>query len=167
MTTDYTDFFLKSEKSVIQYDLIEISHSDFSKVYRLVRNAIPSVVVTLETAATATFEYCPMLITPNKSEYNLDFGIRVELGDLGDILPKEIERVIAADGLSEKPAFKYRTYRSDDLTAPMVGPITLQIEEIAANSSGAVFEAKAPSLSINGTGELYSINRFPMLRKFL
>jgi hypothetical protein len=30
-----------------------------------------------------------------------------------------------------------------------------------------MFEAKAPSLNVNKTGELYTFDRFPMLKGFL
>ena len=71
------------------------------------------------------------------------------------------------DGFSEKPRVVYRTYRSDDLTRPLFGPIVLEVDSFAFNREGSTFTAKAPSLNINKTGELYRLERFPMLRGFL
>jgi len=97
----------------------------------------------------------------------LDQSFTFTLGDLGELLPKELDAVASANGFSEKPRVVYRTYRSDDLTKPLFGPILLEVESFAFNREGASFTAKAPSLNINKTGEVYRLERFPMLRGFL
>ena len=66
-----------------------------------------------------------------------------------------------------RPIVKYRTYRSDDLTQPIFGPVTLEIATLAMTREGASFDARAPSLNVNRTGEVYSLTRFPMLRALL
>ena len=101
-----------------------------------------------------------------KQEITLDQSFTISLGDLGEILPAELDAVATADGFDEKPVLIYRTYRSDVLTAPLF-VITLEVESFTFNEQGAVFEAKAPSLNINKTGETYTFARFPMLRGFL
>jgi hypothetical protein len=67
----------------------------------------------------------------------------------------------------QKPTVTYRTYRSDDLSAPMFGPVVMEIQAIAMTRQGSSFEAKAPSLNVSRTGETYTIDRFPGLRGFL
>ena len=89
------------------------------------------------------------------------------LGDLGQLLPQELDAVLAADGIGTKPALKYRLYRSDDLTEPMLGPLTYEITTFNFNRDGASFRAGPRSLNLNRTGERYTIARFPMLKGFL
>lgn len=167
MDEEITEFFLNSKSEIIQYECLEISHPDFSQVFRFVRNNTEGLTVTLETLADVTFDYCPVRIKQSNLVDDLDYGIELEFGDLGEILPDEIDLVGLADGFAVKPTLKYRSYRSDNLTAPMFGPLTLEITSFAFNKTGATFEAKAPSLNIHQTGEIYTISRFPMLRGFL
>ena len=165
--SDYSEFFLNSLSSVVQLELLEITHPDFTQDYFIVRNAVNGVTVTLEDSTVQAFEYYPLKITPVGTRENLDFGVRVDLGDLGEVLPVELDAVALAAGYGTKPTVKYRTYRSDDLTAPLYGPVTLEVENFSFTRDGASFEAKAPSLNISETGERYSYDRFPMLRGYL
>lgn len=163
----YAEFFLNSRSSVVQLELMEISHPNFTKVYRIVRNAVKGTTVTLETGASASFDYYPMRIENNGSRDDLDQSFTITLGDLGEVLPKELDSVASAHAFDVKPVVTYRTYRSDDLTRPLFGPVLLEVESFAFNREGSTFTAKAPSLNINKTGELYKLERFPMLRGFL
>lgn len=165
--SDYINFFLNSSSSVIQYECVEISHPNFSKVYRIVRNNSEGLEVTLETAEVVTFDYYPLKLTPAETSDNLDFSINVEFGDVGEVIPTEIERVVLYDGFATKPIFKYRSYRSDNLLLPMFGPLVLEIQEMTTNREGTVFEARAPKANLNATGLKYSIDKFPSLRFFV
>lgn len=163
----YSEFFLNSRSSIVQLELIEISHPNFTKVYRVVRNAVQGITVTLETGATAAFDYYPLRVENNGAKDDLDQSFTITLGDLGEVLPKELDSVASANGFNVKPVVRYRTYRSDDLSRPLFGPIVLEVESFAFTREGSTFTAKAPSLNINKTGELYKLERFPMLRGFL
>jgi len=165
--SDYSEFFLSSKSSIVQLELLEISHPDFTQTYYIVRNATNGVTVTLEDLSVQEFTYYPLKITNVGNREDLDFGLRIDLGDLGEVLPVEIDAISSASGFETKPTIKYRTYRSDDLTAPLLGPYTLEVDAFSFNREGSSFEARAPSLNINRTGELYKIDRFPMLRGFL
>ena len=163
-----TDFLLNTKSSVAELELIEISHTDFSSSYYYVRNHTDGVTVTLEgVLGSRAFTYCPMQITEISAQGDLDFALRIQLGDLGEDLAAELDAVVTADGMSEEPQLIYRTYQSDDLTAPMVGPITLNVKKMAFNEDGVEFEAIADRANSQRTGEVYSANRFPMLRPFL
>jgi hypothetical protein len=163
----YTEFFLKSRSSVVQLELLEISHPNFTQVYRIVRNASAGVTVTLETAAVETFSHYPCRIVSQGNRDDLDQAFRIDLGDLGEVLPLELDAVAQADGFATKPQVIYRTYRSDDLTQPLFGPLTLEVPSFAFKAEGASFTARAPQLNDTATGELYKLDRFPMLRGFL
>ena len=165
--SNYAEFFLKSKSSVVQLETLEISHPNFTKTYRVVRNAVEGVRVTLENGSSATFDYYPLQIENAGVRDDLDQSIKINLGDLGEVLPKELDEVSSNNGFGIKPIVIYRTYRSDDLSRPLFGPVTLEVSTFAFNREGSTFEAKAPSLNINKTGEIYSLDRFPMLRGFL
>jgi hypothetical protein len=167
MDSRYIEFFLNAKSELVQFECVQISHPNFSKVYRFVRNHTKGLTTTLETEATAVWEYCPMKILENEDRDNLDYGITIQLGDVGELLPQELDLIAANDGFSTKPSLVYRTYRSDDLESPMFGPIELVVEDIAFNKSGATIEAKAPSMNLSRTGNLYTISRFPMMEAFL
>jgi hypothetical protein len=152
---------------VVQLELLEISHSSFSQVYRIVRNKMDGVTVTLEDSSSHFFEYYPLQITIGKSSNDLDQTLQCDFGDLGETLPQELDRVANDDSFEEKPVLLYRTYRSDDLTQPLSGPVRYEIPNIPFKRQGASFEARAPRLNQNTTGEIYTFPRFPSLKGFL
>lgn len=162
-----TQYYLTSQASVVQLECLEISHPNFSQTYRLVRNNVAGVTVTHEDATSHAYTYYPMQITSNGAKDNLDASLQIAWGDLGDTLPAEIDAIATANNFAVKPVVKYRTYRSDDLTAPIFGPLTLEIKQITHNADGATFEAAAPQLNNSQSGELFDLTRFPMLRGFL
>lgn len=165
--SQYSEFFLNSNSTVQQIELIEISHPSFSQVYRITRNMINGVTVTLETGVQAAFVFYPLVITPTGASDDLDQTLKVQLGDLGQILPLELDRVQSAGTFTTKPTLIYRVYRSDMLTAPMEGPFSFEITNIAFNKAGSVFEAEAHKLNSSASGEQYTFDRFPMLMGFI
>lgn len=164
--SDLAKFFLNSKSNIVQLELLEISHPSFSKAYRLVRNSVQGVTVNID-GAQQTFMYYPLSIKGGAMKDDLDQGITISFGDLGEVIPMEIDRVRAANTFNIKPKLRYWTFRSDDLESPMYGPIVLEVSEFSNTQDGAVFEAKAPSINVNKTGEIYDLTRFPMLRGFL
>jgi len=165
--TTYAEFFLNSKSNVVKLELLEIAHPNFTKIYRVVRNAVDGVTVTLETLETIIFDYYPLQIENAGIRDDLDQIIKITLGDLGDVLPKELDEVSSNNGFGVKPSVKYWIFRSDDLSRPLFGPVVLEVSSFAFNREGSTFEAKAPSLNITKTGEVYNLDRFPMLRGFL
>lgn len=168
----YAEFFLNTSSSVVQLELLEISHPSFSQTYRIVRNAIRGVTVTLEDSSVHTFDYYPAKIVPTGNANDLEQTLQIQFGDLGQVVPLEIDRVIlmTSGGLPTstiKPTVLYRTYRSDDLSAPLAGPYRFQVNNIAFKKEGATLQCTAPRMNLNRTGEVYSMDRFPMLRGFL
>jgi hypothetical protein len=165
----YSEFFLNSKAAVAQLETLEISHPAFSQVYRIVRNAVQGITAMLEDGITqAVFNYLPCRITPiQHSADDIDQSMKIDLGDLGQIFPLEMDRVKAANQFTIKPACIYRTYRSDDLTAPLYGPILLEIANAPFVKEGVSCEARAPRLNNVATGEIYTTDRFPMLNGFV
>lgn len=164
----YSDFFLNSKSNVVQLELLSISHPAFSKTYRVVRNAVNGVTVTHEDNSVFDYEYYPCKIKPHGARDDLDHYLEITFGDLGEILPVEMDAVMAyPGGLQIKPTVKYRVYRSDQLTAPLYGPLILEVASFSFDRQGCTFEARAPALNLTRTGQIYSIARFPPLRGFI
>lgn len=165
--TTALDYFLDSRSDVILYELLEIRHPNFTQSYFIVRNNRDGLTVTLEDSTTQTFDYYPLQIQDQGDSADLDNGFQINLGDLGQVLPIELDAVTTADGMATKPVVIYRAYRSDDLTAPTIGPIDLEVTSLSFAREGASFVASAPYVNQNKTGESYNLTRFYMLRGFL
>jgi hypothetical protein len=164
---EYVEYFLNSRASVVQLELLEISHPSFSQTYRIVRNAADGVTIDLsDDEQNVAFIYRPIRVSSLGAKDDLDAAIRVELGDLGEILPAETDRVRNAATFRIKPAVRFWAARSDTL-AVIFGPLELEVTEFGFNADGAAFEAKAPALNTIRTGERYRLDRFPMLRGFI
>lgn len=162
-----SQFFLGSSLSLYQYDLLEISHPNFTQTYYIVRNAMRGLVVTHEGGVGPfTYVYYPMRLTPAGNGNDLGQSINIVLGDLGDIIQKEVEAVTVANGMNTRPVCKFRTYRSDILSFPLSGPLVLEISAITTADEGNSFEAHAPKLNNSRTGQIYDLDTFPMLRGF-
>lgn len=165
----YTEFFLDSLASTVQLETLIISHPQFSQTYRIVRNApdgIQAYILQGSRPILVTFDYYPLRISGLGNKADLDYGIKVDIGDLGTVIPQELSRVTSA-GFQTKPVVKYATYSSLDLTAPIFGPITLELTALTTTQEGTSFEARAPKLNNLKTGELMTVERFPTLAGFL
>lgn len=168
MADPYVEFFLKSPASIVQLETIEMSHPNFSKTYYVVRNNSSGMLAYLEDEVTQVFfEYYPIQLSPSTSRDDLDYGMEVKFGGLGEVLPDEFDAIQAANGFDTKPIFKYRTYRSDDLSKPMFGPIELEVDDVSFNKTGATIKAIAPQANLHKTGRIYRVDDFPMMRGFL
>lgn len=165
--SEFTEYFLNAPASVIQYECIELSHPNFTQTYYLIRNAANGITVTHEDGIVVAYTYFPMRIRTKGARNNLDVMYEMDLGDLGEVFPQEMDTIATAGGFATKPTVKLRQYRSDDLTGPMFGPIVLEVKRVSHNEGGISFEASAPELNINKTGEVYHIDRFKGLRGFL
>jgi hypothetical protein len=165
--SDYSQYLLSSTVNIAQLETIEISHPNFAATHYFVRNHTGGVTVTLENGNNQAFSYLPMQIVEQGSTNDLDYSLSIELGDLGESFPDDLDAIIEADGLFDEPTIIYRTYRHDNLSFPMVGPIELKIKSLSFTKTGVSFEAAADYSNTQKTGELYTLARFPMLRSFL
>jgi len=163
----YTEFFLKSSSKVVQLELLEMSHPAWSKVYRIVRNSVSGIVVKLENGETASFDYYPVNIKYDGMRDDLEQSYSIQFGDLGEIMPLELDRMLNSDTMSVKPKLIYRVYRSDVLDSPLYDPQYLEIQNFAFNRDGVSFQAIAPQLNVTQTGSEYTTDRFPTLQGYL
>ncbi len=162
--SDYTSFFLNAKGGLIKIDCIEISHPSFSKVFRFVRNIRNGIAVMHEDGTKHQYTYERFEINRSNITTDLDQVVQITFADYRDDLKLEVEN---AD-YTEPALFKYRAYRDDDLTMPMVVLETLQVVSVNNDSLGIVtFDAKAEGLNNVKTGLIYSIEDYPMLRALL
>jgi hypothetical protein len=150
--SDLAEFYLGSLSSVAELELFEISHPDMTQTYRFCPQAKDGVTVDLSPGELdVPFIYYPAEVS-------------LQLGDVGTLMPDEVDAIEEAGGMLTKPTLRFWVFRSDDLTAPRFGPLTLEIPTLASEEMGSSIEARAPRLNANRTGEIYSLGRFPMLR---
>lgn len=122
---------------------------------------------TVTSDEEATYDYYPARVLPMASTDDLVQALAITLGDVGDVIATEIENVWDANGMNTRPTLTYRAFRSDDLGAPIEGSErVLEIVSVTTGKDGCTFEGRAPELNASRTGELYTIERFPMLRGF-
>lgn len=162
----YSEFFLSAPRSVVQLQFVELLHPH-SLPYRFVRNSRTPLTVTHEDASVHAYSYLPMKIEELGTRDDLDVGLRVHFGDLGTELPRVFDNIALADAFNVYPTLNFRVYRSDDLAAPLYGPLRLSVSRVSFNASGCVMEARAQRLNINKTGLVYRFEVFPMLRGYL
>lgn len=164
----YSAYYLASPPTAVELELLEISHHRFSKTYRIVSNSTEDVIVTHEGGA-GPFTYSgsiPLQIRRLGTQNDLDQALRIDLGDLGSVLPLEIDAVLTANEMLTKPVLKYRTYDHRNLTVPLSGPSIHEITSVNFNKTGASFEAASPKLNVTRTGKLYEVPKFPMMVAF-
>lgn len=165
--TSLAEYYLNSDRSVAEIDCIELSHPSFSKTFRHVRNVVQGVTVRHEDGQNYDYEYGPIVLGFLPSEESLDFGINVQLGDVGEIFAQEMDRIKLADNFLTVPIFTYRVYRSDNLLEALYPPIILEAKNFASTRQGVAYEARPQNISTVGTGIDYNLNDFPTLRGFL
>jgi len=168
ITEEYTDFFFGASRRVAEIRTLEISQPSFSQVWRLQSSYREGLWARLESSELVFFQYVPMVLRQLEDRGSLDFGMNVMLGDLGEILPDEIQRARSAGTLrTSPPTVVHRSYRSDNLNRPMFGPIVLRAQPITRSPEGAQFDATAPYGNISKTGMLYRPDLFSALWGFV
>lgn len=161
-------FYLGGLREQALLEFFEIKHSALSQVWRITKNYPDGVTIRHEDGRSYNYEYWPAAVSFDGRKVDLDSGLRLDLGDLGELMPKEIDRIIRADSLGEKPLLLYRIYSGDNLDEPLSGPITYEIHSVSRNAEGSSLEAKAPLINTSGTGLIYQLDGpFEPLRDYL
>jgi hypothetical protein len=170
------DYFLNTPSSTVMLETIEISHPSFSTVYRLVRNHASGITAVTEEAGnpTRTFEYYPFNIEISTSTDDLDYTLKITLGDLGELLPAELDNVFSAGTINTQPTLIYRAYQWTKTTAspiPLANQIIygepLEIKALAFNREGCAFEASPVLTNSTSVGIRYTADVFEGLRGFI
>ena len=162
----YLQSILNGDTADVTYDCIEFSHPAFSETYYVVSNAVDGVTVTHEDATVHEYKYIPVDLKRSNSSDDLDQTLSISVADFGG----ELAALMYAAALAgdQRPKVKYRAYSSNDLTAPMLTLQALEVHSYKRDSNGnAQLDAKAQQLNVNKTGEVYSLERFPLLAALL
>lgn len=160
------DFYLSSSPNVAILECFEISHPNFSKTHLITSSDCFGFEALDENGILKKYDYLPMGFNGSAMTTDLDYAIQISTGDLGEILPKELDLIDAADGWDVYPVVVYRAYRSDRLDRPMRGPIELELSNYTYNNTGMAFKAEAPDIKSSATGEIFSFERFQTLYGF-
>lgn len=155
---EFIEFFLNSQSSLIQYECIELAHPNLSKTYYLCRNCGLNGLEVKHLATdtnTVSYQRLPMKIVPRSRENNLDFGMTITIGDVGEIFSEEIRNIDNAGSYNTTPTLTYRSYRSDNLDEPMYGAFEFNVYSINFDDKGASFDCATRRLNTLRTGEFY------------
>ena len=164
---DYS-YWLSGNPDDVRLQCVEISHPSWSKVYRIVQNHADGVTVTHEGGFTFAYEYVPLTIQRGANSDDLDQEITIDVGDLGEDFPKELDRIRASALYSAvRPILNYREYNLSDLTAPQVTILGLEATDYEPKKEGAVFVCRAKQMNLTKTGETYNLDDYPTLRGFV
>jgi len=159
-------FYLNGNRNIAELETVEISHPNFSKVYRFVRNHMQGINATIETNKIVNFEYRPIIFDILGFKDDLDQSINISLGTLGEIFPMELKRVRENDGFLIKPTIIYRTYASNDLVNILKGPVNLLSNQFVSREDGTSMLAEAETINNTTTGEIFDLIRFEGLRGY-
>lgn len=159
--SDLVSFFLDADGGVADLQLIEISHPDFSKVFRYVNSDDPGISVKHEDGIEYFYDYAEFRVDRSNVTADLDQAVSITFSDYND----ELKNAINQSDYLVPASFKYRVYRDDDLNSPMIILETLKIMDVNSDDYGVVtFDAKAEELNNVGTGERYTRENCPCLR---
>lgn len=162
------DYFLRGNPDDVRLMLIEVTHPAFAHTYRYVQNHVNGVTVQHDDGSPARYIYTPVGIKKSNVSDDLDQSITVTVGDLGLHLPDDLDRVRQSAGsLKIKPVLNYREYISSDLSKPALSILGLEVADAQFAKEGVAFVCRAKQLNLTKTGEVYSIDKFRMLRGFL
>lgn len=162
-TTDarLAEFLLKSAPTVYQYDTFEMRHPSWLEPLLFVRNCVRPLTALDELGVSKTYLYFPLTIEKSGLNTNLDYTLKLNIQDVGFV--NEKLRVLTEADFLIKPTLIYRSYTSDDLTAPLVR-VKLSVARLPMDSLSCTIEAEAPRMNTNGTGLRFLPSIFTGLR---
>jgi len=157
-------FLASSPQGIARLEVVELSHSAMTRIYRFWRQPRPGQVVT--EAGMVDVESCNIEVAPagNKGDLDQQFTIAIDTTDKDDLLRGELQRIPL--NTTEKAVVTFREYLSDNLTQPQSKAV-LQAESITYRLGAATISAVSPRLNVTRTGEIYAPKDIPMLRGFL
>lgn len=161
----YEAYLLNSPDGERHIEVVTISHSKLSKTYHITPTPEP-VAVTFETGGDVVPMPVNLTVEKSQSRGDLDEQFNFNISDIDGTLNDEADRIPLDD--EEPLVVTYRGFMVSDTSAPCEGPFFLEGVSMTKSTDGTVtIAAQSPSLVVNRTGELYTYERFPMLRGFL
>ena len=160
------EYWLRGRHDDVRLECIEIKHPSFSRDYRFVRNHADGVRIKHEDGVYRDYEPLPMTINAAKSASDLQQSFTIGIGDVGEVMPREIDRLRRGSHQLVKPTLNYRTYLTSDSTTPMNSVRGLEITDNKPQKQGAVFACQARQLNKNSTGIIFTDDLVPTLKGF-
>lgn len=162
--TNQLEAYLYATEPAYLIECIEIKHSLWETPLRYVINLADGVSVGHDNSYF-NYEYVPLHIDKGSSSDDLDQSLALTIGDLGDVVPELIDKIIDAESI-ERPTVVYRAYSSLDLSTPILVIDNLEVMDQSSDYQGTTFNAEAPKLNATGTGLLFTKANFPTLIGF-
>lgn len=162
--SDAFDAYVKLLNSVPenerQYEVVIISHSKFSKTYYLVIDNLP-LTANLQDGTLVTFEPASISSTNAQNTNDLDQLASFTIADVNNELDAELDRIPLGD--PEVPTVTYGIYHSDYLDEP-VEWVVYDVKNVPQEKGVFTINTGVPDLNRDQTGEVFDLDRFPMLR---
>lgn len=137
------------------FETIIISHSKMSKTYYFVFDSVPLV------AGGFTFTPANISVTNAQNTNDLDQQASFTISDINNELDDELDRIPL--GNTEDIIVGYGVYVSGLLDAP-AEYFEYTVQSIPQKLGAFTMQCGAPNLNRDETGEVFSFERFPMLR---
>ena len=160
------EHWLRGTHDDVRVECIDIIHPSFTKHYRFTRNATKGVRIKTEDGYWRDYEYLPMSIKPGTSADDLQQSFTIGIGDVGEIMPRELDRLRKGSYPQVRPTVNYRVYLTSDLSEPSLSVRGLEVTDNQQKKEGAVFACKARELNKNSTGITFNYSDFAALRYF-
>lgn len=142
------------------YECIVLSHSLFSKTYYLV-NDTKDLTASLNNGTSVLFERANMAPFRPINSNDLDQQSSFTIGDIDNVLDSELDRIPLEN--TEAIVCDYYVFHSENLTEN-VNFISFNVDSVPQKKGVFTVKTGVPDLNIDSTGEIFSYDRFPMLR---
>lgn len=155
------------EKQMFQ--VISMHASWFSKKYYLQNMDTEDIEVLLEDGVTlVTAEYAPMSVSETGNNSDMDYSRNVTLQSLNDQIASEMEnRDYESDEKVAVEARNYIIYR-DGSISEMKGAVSKTLlSSVTRDEVGTTFATNTKSVTSQGTGEVVTVSRVPMIKGFI
>lgn len=161
----YELYLLNNPQGERIIEVVSIYHPDMSQTYHITPTP-EAVSVTFEDDQVIVPEPKNMRVEKSRSKDDLDEQFIFTFSDPEGLIASEADRIpLDSD---DDVLVQFRTFMASDTSAPAEGPFNLLgVSMTPATDSTVTIRAQSPSLVVNRTGELYTYERFPMLRGFL
>lgn len=164
--TDEMALLLDQSNGVIGLvESLELSHPNWSQVYRFVVDSGESIVLHNENGEAHTYDYSPITVSRSSDSDTLEQEITLFFADVGNVVPWLIDAFINDESIV-LPLVTYRAYITDNYTNPIFVARDLEIESVSRDWQGTRCDAKAPSLNESGNGDVYNASSDPSLIGF-
>jgi hypothetical protein len=165
---DLQQIFTSAPKDKIMLEVVSIKATWFTQDYHLQAQIPDGIDVVLDTGETVTAFYAPMQLTQASSNADLSNTRDIVIQQVNDIIASEIDGYDPAT--DDKPyieARMYVVYEDDTVSAQKQNTITMPLNDVGFDESGAIISASSTPVDESSTGEIATVARNPLFRGLL